>query len=216
MDLEFEWVRQFFIQGQRHWDLHGWWHGPMGDLLDLWAKLEAATASALTMLQAAAQAQPQVPGRTKAEGREAEAGSKAERRAREKRRKHLEAVEPFSAIPHSRSLPFSIPYSTIRLRPPIELYGFSALGFTSCPGYLAWQVIAMGGEVVYQVLHDALTERRKKREGWSQREKESVWKKLDAAARPMRIPWPTPPTDLTTQLADLASWQYQFQKQNEE
>jgi hypothetical protein len=28
-EVEFEWLRQFYIQGQKHHDLHRWWHKPM-------------------------------------------------------------------------------------------------------------------------------------------------------------------------------------------
>lgn len=28
-EIEFEWLRQFYIQGERHRQLHVWWHAPM-------------------------------------------------------------------------------------------------------------------------------------------------------------------------------------------
>jgi hypothetical protein len=39
-ELEFEWIRQFYIQGQAHYDRHVWWHEPMKELLKLWGELE--------------------------------------------------------------------------------------------------------------------------------------------------------------------------------
>ena len=40
VELEFEWLRQFFIQGEKHFNLHVWWHQPMKDLLSLHNQLE--------------------------------------------------------------------------------------------------------------------------------------------------------------------------------
>lgn len=28
-EIEFEWLRQFYIQGDKHRQLHVWWHQPM-------------------------------------------------------------------------------------------------------------------------------------------------------------------------------------------
>jgi len=39
-DVEFEWIRQFYIQGSAHHDSHIWWHKPMDELLELWGTLE--------------------------------------------------------------------------------------------------------------------------------------------------------------------------------
>jgi alpha-ketoglutarate-dependent dioxygenase FTO len=40
-ELEFEWLRQFYIQGQKHFDIHAWWHEPMQELCSLWERLNA-------------------------------------------------------------------------------------------------------------------------------------------------------------------------------
>lgn len=53
-EVETEWILQFYIQGKTHFDLHQWWHGPMHQLLDCWARLEEATSAVLRVLQAAA------------------------------------------------------------------------------------------------------------------------------------------------------------------
>lgn len=37
-EVEFEWIRQYYIQGPKHHELHSWWHTPMNTLL---AHLEA-------------------------------------------------------------------------------------------------------------------------------------------------------------------------------
>ena len=39
-ELEFEWLRQFYFQGQAHRDKHKWWHKRMDELLSLWYKLD--------------------------------------------------------------------------------------------------------------------------------------------------------------------------------
>jgi FTO C-terminal domain len=49
-EVEFEWIRQFYIQGENHYALHTWWHEPMQELLELWQKLESKT---LVAVQAA-------------------------------------------------------------------------------------------------------------------------------------------------------------------
>jgi len=42
-EVEFEWIRQFYVQGQIHSDLHVWWHKPLEELLSFWGKLEELT-----------------------------------------------------------------------------------------------------------------------------------------------------------------------------
>lgn len=54
-ELEFEWIRQFFVQGQKHYDLHKWWQHKMQDLLLLFGQLEARTVVALQTLKDAAE-----------------------------------------------------------------------------------------------------------------------------------------------------------------
>jgi len=50
MELEFEWIRQFFVQGRKHYVLHKWWHQPMKELMSCWVKLENRTGIALQAL----------------------------------------------------------------------------------------------------------------------------------------------------------------------
>ncbi|CAM9631123.1 unnamed protein product [Chrysoparadoxa australica] len=49
-ELEFEWLRQWYIQGSQHRDLHKWWHKPIAMLLRYWVQLEARTKSVLEAL----------------------------------------------------------------------------------------------------------------------------------------------------------------------
>lgn len=53
-ELEFEWLRQFYVQGAKHKRLHRWWHGPMEELLALWRKMNALLLQRIATLQAAA------------------------------------------------------------------------------------------------------------------------------------------------------------------
>ena len=39
-ELEFEWIRQFYIQGKRHYDQHLWWQEPIASSLGWWRDLE--------------------------------------------------------------------------------------------------------------------------------------------------------------------------------
>jgi alpha-ketoglutarate-dependent dioxygenase FTO len=53
-EVEFEWIRQFFVQGERHRELHKWWHKPFEKLLELWAQLECRTRLVISTLADAA------------------------------------------------------------------------------------------------------------------------------------------------------------------
>eukprot|EP00937_MAST-01D_sp_MAST-1D-sp2_P006143 g6143.t1 len=53
-ELEFEWVRQFWLQGRLHSELHRWWLGPIAQLTEQWARLERRTAAQLGLLRTAA------------------------------------------------------------------------------------------------------------------------------------------------------------------
>ena len=50
-DLEFEWIRQFYIQGAKHKELHIWWHAPMDELINFWKQLECRLKKAVSILQ---------------------------------------------------------------------------------------------------------------------------------------------------------------------
>ncbi len=53
-EVEFEWIRHFYIQGSAHMQLHSWWHEPMRQLLDYWGKLAARMFKILEALKDAA------------------------------------------------------------------------------------------------------------------------------------------------------------------
>ncbi|CAN0357542.1 unnamed protein product, partial [Hapterophycus canaliculatus] len=53
-ELEFEWIRQFYVQGRAHHRLHSWWHEPMQELLRFWSLLEGRTGVVVNTLQGAA------------------------------------------------------------------------------------------------------------------------------------------------------------------
>lgn len=42
-ELEFEWIRQWYIQGAQHAELHPYWHGPLKYLEQCWNSLNTAT-----------------------------------------------------------------------------------------------------------------------------------------------------------------------------
>ena len=50
-EVEFEWLRQFYVQGKVHCDNHEWWKGPMQELVRLWGVLEDRTQQVLEVLQ---------------------------------------------------------------------------------------------------------------------------------------------------------------------
>lgn len=52
-ELEFEWIRQFYIQGSHHYTLHAWWHEPIRELLRLWGELQTRLTLTLEVLKTA-------------------------------------------------------------------------------------------------------------------------------------------------------------------
>ncbi len=53
-EVEFEWIRQWYVQGPLHHQLHTWWHAPMQVLLDLWQRLELRSQIVIQALRDAA------------------------------------------------------------------------------------------------------------------------------------------------------------------
>lgn len=45
--MEFEWIRQFYVQGKKHYDSHVWWQDKMECLVQYWHQLQARTVKAL-------------------------------------------------------------------------------------------------------------------------------------------------------------------------
>lgn len=52
--MEFEWIRQFYVQGRHHYDCHMWWHGPMQELVTCWQALHERTQKTFEVLHDAA------------------------------------------------------------------------------------------------------------------------------------------------------------------
>lgn len=50
-ELEFEWIRQWCIQGARHAELHPYWHGPLKYLEECWKSLNTMTLTVLNDLK---------------------------------------------------------------------------------------------------------------------------------------------------------------------
>lgn len=53
-EVEFEWLRQFYVQGKKHHDFHGWWRAAMAVLLEYHTQLQQRTLRALETLHDAA------------------------------------------------------------------------------------------------------------------------------------------------------------------
>lgn len=88
-ELEFEWLRQFFVQGEAHRRALAWWREPVRRLLSHLARLETRTYQVLTTLRLAAEHAAAPPPAGPA------AGAPVDRRARkaqDRRRKAAEAV----------------------------------------------------------------------------------------------------------------------------
>ena len=88
-ELEFEWIRQFFIQGSFHREKHIWWKQPIEELLDLWGRLEEGQFKAIqSLLDAASGEFDEIK-----EGLE-----RKERKRAAKRKKSADAVENESFV----------------------------------------------------------------------------------------------------------------------
>lgn len=53
-EIEFEWLRQWYIQGSQHARLHPYWHGPIKKIEDCFQELQEKTTETLRLLQKAA------------------------------------------------------------------------------------------------------------------------------------------------------------------
>ncbi|KAJ1427805.1 FTO catalytic domain-containing protein [Ochromonadaceae sp. CCMP2298] len=53
-EIEFEWVRQYYVQGEKHRQLHQWWVGPMAELERMWGEMGERLAGSVQLLYAAA------------------------------------------------------------------------------------------------------------------------------------------------------------------
>ncbi|CAM9518140.1 unnamed protein product, partial [Ectocarpus fasciculatus] len=53
-EVEFEWIRQYYVQGRTHLEANVWWREPMQQLLQYWSRLEEQTLSTIQVLQEAA------------------------------------------------------------------------------------------------------------------------------------------------------------------
>lgn len=59
-ELEFEWIRQFYVQGSLHFKLHPWWTSRMDLLVDLWLELQSLYMRQMEYLSLAAVAPPDI------------------------------------------------------------------------------------------------------------------------------------------------------------
>jgi len=87
-ELEFEWLRLFYIQGSDYVAEHEWWHAPIQTLVNAWRVLEQRTEKSLAVLRLAAEgrADESTPDKI------VQGMGKDEQRLRGKRRKALAAV----------------------------------------------------------------------------------------------------------------------------
>jgi len=90
LEVEFEWIRQFYIQGKRHYELHGYWQSKLQDLLGLFEQLETRTLLTMTTLGDAAAGLGR-PNKS-SNGSDAEL-SRKDRKALSKRHKRASTVE---------------------------------------------------------------------------------------------------------------------------
>jgi hypothetical protein len=56
--LAFEWIRQFYVQGSKHRQLHRWWHQPMAKLCELRERLHQLCLRRVAALEVVSRAFP--------------------------------------------------------------------------------------------------------------------------------------------------------------
>jgi hypothetical protein len=172
-ELEFEWIRQFYIQGQRHFDTlyKSYWAAPLQELLALWSSLEQRTYQTLELLRAAAEAKCGVGVEditTTTVGPKANSNgnsdfvthrlSKGERKERDRRRKALSVVETILSRCENE-------VGSIQQGKDGALYQ------------------------LYLPMAECLEEQARKRELWEKREKDQVFQELDPDCRPLPVPF---------------------------
>jgi alpha-ketoglutarate-dependent dioxygenase FTO len=95
-EMETEWIRQFYIQGQRHhnalWEA---WGESMRSLLGYWSKLESRTKHVIDLLHTAAEGRCHSQKINRSDGDSVP--SRRERKSREKRKKAASVVEEIVA-----------------------------------------------------------------------------------------------------------------------
>ena len=96
-EVEFEWIRQFYVQGSRHRSTHEWWHQPMQELVSLWLLLEERTQRSMQALRDAVESLRRKTNPQHVRIADLDASlQKRERRALEKRLSRAAKVEPAS------------------------------------------------------------------------------------------------------------------------
>ena len=55
VEIEFEWLRQWYIQGKLHNSLHLYWQKPIQELCDAYRQLESSSNQVMTMLEEASE-----------------------------------------------------------------------------------------------------------------------------------------------------------------
>lgn len=60
-EIEFDWLRQWHVQGKMHADIHSYWHEPMTRLMNAYRKLERIFVKVVGLLRKAASAKESMP-----------------------------------------------------------------------------------------------------------------------------------------------------------
>lgn len=166
-DIEFEWIRQFYIQGSAHHDSHIWWHKPMEELLGLWGSLEERIRRNIAILS--------------------DAGGTLERE-KAKLDQYVASAQFADTVEHKKNR------KDIRKR----LERVSRVEANS-----------------FSEMQSLLADRRTKRQGWMDRERDPAFTTVPQEMRPMKPNFPisqsytvgmTEPSDLD----DFRKWQQVF------
>jgi alpha-ketoglutarate-dependent dioxygenase FTO len=161
-ELEFEWIRQFYVQGKSHYDSlwNHYWKGPMQELLALWGCFEHRVYQTVELLRAAAEAKCGV-GMENAASRDLQAPrlSKGDRKERDRRQKALATVEKLLSRGNTKD--------------------------DSADGNLK----AKASSQLFHPIASFLEERANMREQWEKREKDHVFRDMSADCRPLNVPF---------------------------
>jgi hypothetical protein len=170
-EIESEWIRQFYIQGQGNkkllWD--SYWKIAIEELLSIWSQLEYRTKQTMDLLRAAAEEKcgfdTSVNNETNGSEPIDTKPSKAERKARDRRKKALEKVHQLVS----------------RLDSNNDRNKYSAK-HQDAAGEFAYSEL-------YQPFAELLDERAEMRDLWAKREKDHVFHEMAPDCRPMEVPF---------------------------
>jgi mRNA N6-methyladenine demethylase len=114
-EVEFEWIRQWYVQGQRHADMRAeFWNDKIARLVEMWRELESRTYAAFELLRHAVEPLPEHPTAT------ADEQKSARRKFLKKQKKARLALKEKHQLDHIRAFDLLIACFTERAQKRVQ------------------------------------------------------------------------------------------------